>query len=241
MGCAPNVFPGGDVVQHFAQLIGIDLSPDMIDIARRQEIYDRLEVAEVTEWLHDPSLALGAPFREGRFPVIYGAHINVQDGQTVEQGDLLASWDPFTTPIITEVGGTVKFGDLVPGKTMQEKVDPVTGKSSRTVIESKSGEERPRVSIKDEDGKTADLPGATGNARYMLPVTSMLCLLAAATAMEYWPAGGLKRKLAALVMTLVLVPTLYFIGMDLHRLIFGAEEPVPPGEVSIDSGTLAQD
>ena len=36
--------------------------------------------------------------------------------------------------------------------------------------------------------------------------------------------------------TLVLVPTLYFIGMDLHRLIFGAEEPVPPGEVSIDSG-----
>jgi len=109
-----------------------------------------------------------------RFPVIYGAHINVQDGQPVEQGDLLASWDPFTTPIITEVGGTVKFGDLVPGKTMQEKVDPVTGKSSRTVIESKSGEERPRVSIKNEEGKTADLPGATGNARYMLPVGAIL-------------------------------------------------------------------
>jgi len=109
-----------------------------------------------------------------RFPVIYGAHINVQDGQTVDQGDLLASWDPFTTPIITEVGGTVKFGDLVPGKTMQEKVDPVTGKSSRTVIESKSGEERPRVSIKNEEGKTADLPGATGNARYMLPVGAIL-------------------------------------------------------------------
>ena len=109
-----------------------------------------------------------------RFPVIYGAHINVKDGQTVAQGDLLASWDPFTTPIITEVAGTVKFGDLVPGKTMQEKVDPVTGKSSRTVIESKSGEERPRISIKDEEGKTAALPGATGNARYMLPVGAIL-------------------------------------------------------------------
>jgi multidrug efflux pump subunit AcrB len=36
--------------------------------------------------------------------------------------------------------------------------------------------------------------------------------------------------------TLVLVPTLYFIGRDLHHLIFGAEEPLPPGEVSIDSG-----
>ena len=109
-----------------------------------------------------------------RFPVIYGAHINVQDGQPVEPGDLLASWDPFTTPIITEVGGTVKFGDLVPGKTMQEKVDPVTGKSSRTVIESKSGEERPRISIKDANGKTAALSGSTGNARYMLPVGAIL-------------------------------------------------------------------
>jgi len=109
-----------------------------------------------------------------RFPVIYGAHINVRDGQSVEQGDMLASWDPFTTPIITEVSGTVKFGDLVPGKTMQEKVDPVTGKSSRTVIESKSGEERPRISIKDEEGKTADLPSSKGNARYILPVGAIL-------------------------------------------------------------------
>jgi DNA-directed RNA polymerase subunit beta' len=50
----------------------------------------------------------------------------------MEPGDLLATWDPFTTPIITEVAGSVKFGDIIPGKTMQEKVDPVTGKSSRT-------------------------------------------------------------------------------------------------------------
>ena len=67
-----------------------------------------------------------------RFPVIYGAHIMVKDGEKVKAGDLLATWDPFTTPIITEVDGTVKFGDIVIGKTMQEKVDPVTGKSSRT-------------------------------------------------------------------------------------------------------------
>ena len=104
-----------------------------------------------------------------RCPVIYGAHIVVQNGQAVNPGDLLAVWDPFTTPIITEVDGTVKFGDLVPGKTIQEKVDPVTGKSSRTVIESKTAEERPRISIKGEDGKTAKLPKGSGMARYMLP------------------------------------------------------------------------
>jgi DNA-directed RNA polymerase subunit beta' len=41
-----------------------------------------------------------------RFPVIYGAHIRGgKEGQSVSPGDLLATWDPFTTPIITEVNG----------------------------------------------------------------------------------------------------------------------------------------
>ena len=109
-----------------------------------------------------------------RFPIIYGAHIVVTDRQKVKAGDLLATWDPFTTPIITEVGGTVKFGDIVLGKTFQEKVDPVTGKSSRTIIESKSAEVRPRISIKDETGKTAKLPGVSAMARYLLPISAIL-------------------------------------------------------------------
>lgn len=109
-----------------------------------------------------------------RFPVIYGAHIVVKKGGKVKAGDLLATWDPFTTPIITEVKGTVKFGDIVVGQTMQEKVDPVTGKSSRMIIESKSGEERPRISIKDKDGKTAKLPGSSGRARYLLPIDAIM-------------------------------------------------------------------
>ena len=109
-----------------------------------------------------------------RFPVIYGAHIEVKDGDQVKVGDLLATWDPFTTPIISEVDGTVKFGDVISGKTMQEKVDPVTGKSSRTIIESKSGEERPRISIKDSDGKTVKLPGSSEMAQYLLPINAIL-------------------------------------------------------------------
>jgi DNA-directed RNA polymerase subunit beta' len=111
-----------------------------------------------------------------RCRVIYGAHLLVQDGQEVKAGDLLAVWDPFTTPIITEVPGKVKFGDLVLGKSMQEKVDPVTGKSSRTVTESRTGEERPRISIKGEDGKTAKLPKSTSLARYPLPVDAILMI-----------------------------------------------------------------
>ena len=108
------------------------------------------------------------------FPVIYGAHIQVKDGSKVKAGDLLATWDPFTTPIISEVNGTVKFGDIVIGQTMQEKVDPVTGKSSHTIIESRSADERPRISIKDKDGKTAKLPGSAALARYVLPINAIL-------------------------------------------------------------------
>ena len=108
------------------------------------------------------------------FPVIYGAHLNIRDGQKVKAGDQLATWDPFTTPIITEVDGSVKFGDIVPGRTMQEKVDPVTGKSSQMIIESKSAEERPRISIKDKEGKTAKLPTSSGFARYILPINAIL-------------------------------------------------------------------
>lgn len=116
------------------------------------------------------------------YPVIYGAHIMVEDGQKVKgpdaetgkPGDLLATWDPFTTPIITELDGTVKFGDIVPGKTMKEKVDPVTGKSSRTIIEAKGTEVRPRISIKDKEGKTAKLSESSGMARYILPIGAVL-------------------------------------------------------------------
>ncbi len=108
------------------------------------------------------------------FPVIYGAHLNIRDGQKVKAGDQLATWDPFTTPIITEVDGAVKFGDIVQGRTMQEKVDPVTGKSSQMIIESKSAEERPRISIKDKEGKTAKLPTSSGFARYILPINAIL-------------------------------------------------------------------
>jgi DNA-directed RNA polymerase subunit beta' len=108
------------------------------------------------------------------FPIIYGAHLQVKDGSQVNAGDLLASWDPFTTPILSEVDGAIKFGDIIIGRTMQEKVDPVTGKSSHTIIESKNADERPRISIKDKDGKTAKLSETTGVARYILPINAIL-------------------------------------------------------------------
>ncbi len=111
-----------------------------------------------------------------RYPIIYGATLKVREDQKVEPSQVLAEWDPFTIPILTEVPGVVKFGDVVEGKTMQEKRDKVTGKISRVIVESRDMvDARPRISIKDPKGKTATLPGsATAKARYHLPVGAVI-------------------------------------------------------------------
>jgi DNA-directed RNA polymerase subunit beta' len=72
------------------------------------------------------------------------------------------------------VPGQVKFGDIIEGITMKEKVDPVTGKSSKVIVDYKDTEVRPRVSIKDKDGKTIRLPGSTSEARYFIPVDAII-------------------------------------------------------------------
>jgi DNA-directed RNA polymerase subunit beta' len=110
-----------------------------------------------------------------RYPIIYGAILKVQDGQSIKSGHILAEWDPFNIPILTEVPGEIKFGDILDGVTMQEKRDKVTGKISRVIVESRDIEARPRVSIKDSKGQTAKIPGsAKGRARYHLPLGAII-------------------------------------------------------------------
>jgi DNA-directed RNA polymerase subunit beta' len=108
-----------------------------------------------------------------RYVIVYGAKLKVAEGQRVEPDSLLAEWDPFTTPILTEVLGSIKFGDITEGQTMQEKLDPVTGKSSKVVVEFRESDVRPRISVKDEKGKTAKV-GEGGAARYFMPVGAIL-------------------------------------------------------------------
>ncbi len=84
-----------------------------------------------------------------RYPVVYGAKFKKKDGTKVKPGELIAEWDPYTVPILTEVGGTIKFGDI-DDKTMQEKVDERTGLSTRVIIDFRDPSVRPRISIKHD-------------------------------------------------------------------------------------------
>ena len=104
-----------------------------------------------------------------RYPLVYGAKLKKPDGAAVQAGELLAEWDPYTIPIITEISGSVKFGDILEGTTMEEKVDERTGLSTKVIVDFKDIDKRPRVSIKDDAGKTLRLPN-NAEARYMLPV-----------------------------------------------------------------------
>ncbi len=105
-----------------------------------------------------------------RYPLVYGANLLVPDGGPVKAGQTAAEWDPWSMPILTDVGGIVKFGDIIEDVTMQEQLDEVTGLSRKVVIESKDVELRPRISIKDPDNtkSTLKLPDGKAQARYIL-------------------------------------------------------------------------
>ncbi len=103
--------------------------------------------------------------------LVYGATLLAKEGQRLPAGTTVAEWDPFATPILTEVGGTVTFSDLVEGVSVIEKVDEVTGLSRKIVIESRAAELRPSITIVDpETGEPQKLGNIDLDARYLLPV-----------------------------------------------------------------------
>jgi DNA-directed RNA polymerase subunit beta' len=101
---------------------------------------------------------------EGReiatYQMVYGAHILVKDGAKVTEDDVLATWDPFTYAILSEVSGTVKFQDLKEGVTIEEEFDKISGNKNLVVKDSPDDKRQPRLEIKDGSKvlKTYNLP-----------------------------------------------------------------------------------
>ena len=83
-----------------------------------------------------------------RYSVPQGAFISIAEGKEVNKGEVFVRWDPYTSPILTEVKGRVKFEDMGEGKTMREELNPVTGVTERVVVEHKT-EYHPQIIILD--------------------------------------------------------------------------------------------
>jgi DNA-directed RNA polymerase subunit beta' len=110
-----------------------------------------------------------------RHKIVYGARVMVKEAQKVEKDTKLAEWEPFAMPLLSEVGGSVRFEDIIEGVTMSEVADEVTGLSRRTIIESRDPEARPRISIRDGKGDMKVL--ANGQpATYFLPQGAALAV-----------------------------------------------------------------
>jgi DNA-directed RNA polymerase subunit beta' len=96
----------------------------------------------------------------------YGATLLIRDGELVKAGQILATWDPHTRPIITEYAGRVRFENVEEGVTVAKQIDEVTGLSTLVVIDPKrrgvaqTKGLRPLVKLLDDEGKEVRLAGS---------------------------------------------------------------------------------
>ncbi|MDR1333276.1 MAG: DNA-directed RNA polymerase subunit beta' [Holosporales bacterium] len=111
------------------------------------------------------------------YKVPYGASLKVSAGENVKVGQVLAEWDPYTTPIICEAAGFAKFVDLVDGQSLREVVDETTGISSKVVVDWKQSATtasfRPMIAIVGDNGKPLVLANRA-EARYLLSIDSVI-------------------------------------------------------------------
>jgi len=108
-----------------------------------------------------------------RYKLPYGAVLQVNDGDEVTAGQVVANWDPHTHPIITEVAGVINFSEMSESMTVNKQTDDLTGVTSYEVIDpaERRGSARdlkPMIELMDKKGKQILLAGTDVPARYSL-------------------------------------------------------------------------
>jgi DNA-directed RNA polymerase subunit beta' len=116
-----------------------------------------------------------------RYKVPYGATITVEDNEAVQQGQVVATWDPHTHPVVTEVAGYLHFEDFVDGVTVTEQIDEFTGLTSVVVLDPKqrgtSGRDlRPMLKLVDENGREVCFANTDIPAVYALPAGAIVSM-----------------------------------------------------------------
>jgi DNA-directed RNA polymerase subunit beta' len=132
----------------------------------------------------------------------FGARLKVDEKSKIKRGDRIAEWDPYATPILTEVAGKAKFEDVVDGVSVREEFDEATGISSKVIIDwrstAKGADLRPSIVVLDGKGKPAKLSSG-GEARYTLPVGAILSIadgdsVTPGQDLARMPTGGAKTR-----------------------------------------------
>ncbi|GAB7082064.1 DNA-directed RNA polymerase subunit beta' [Megalodesulfovibrio paquesii] len=103
-----------------------------------------------------------------------GAKLHVHAGDQIRKGQILAEWDPFNEPFVSDVDGVVKFTDIIDGKTFQEKTDEITKMATQTIIEYRSTNFKPSIAVCDASGTPKPRPDSAIPAVFTLPVGAIL-------------------------------------------------------------------
>ena len=198
-----RTFHIGGAAQRGAEVSNVEASHDgVLQINNRNVVNNSMGVPVVMSRNCEMLLRDDKGRERARFRVPYGARLLADDGATVKRQAKLAEWDPYTLPIITERGGRVEYLDLLDGVTLVERVDEVTGLTSRVVVDykqaSKSVDLRPRLQLKDEKGEVLKLPNGA-EARYFLNPDSILSVengasVAAGDVLARIPREGSKTR-----------------------------------------------
>jgi DNA-directed RNA polymerase subunit beta' len=105
-----------------------------------------------------------------RLSVPYGATLVIEEGQAIEPGDQLFSWDPYSEPIVADAGGVLKFVDIIDDQTMREELDESTGRRQMTIIEDRDKKLHPTIQIRKKTKKGEKL------REFIVPVGAQLTI-----------------------------------------------------------------
>ena len=98
----------------------------------------------------------------------YGSTLYIKDGAEVKKGELICDWDPYNALIISEVGGKVKFENVIEGVTFKEESDEQTGFKEKVIVETRDRTKNPLIRITNEAGEVVK--------SYNLPVGSHIAV-----------------------------------------------------------------
>ena len=82
------------------------------------------------------------------YNIVVGSFLHVGDGEKITKGSVLAQWDPYNIPVLSEKGGTLVFKDMIPGVTVKRELDESSGRIATVVIEHKE-DLNPQVEVRD--------------------------------------------------------------------------------------------
>jgi DNA-directed RNA polymerase subunit beta' len=173
-----RTFHIGGAAQRGAEVSSVEASHDGVaSVRNRNVVINSSNVPVVMSRNCELVLTDDKGRERARFRVPYGARLLVDEGATVARGDKLAEWDPYTLPIITERNGKLEYLDLLEGVTLVERMDEVTGLTSKVVVDYKQNARgvdlRPRLQLKDANGEVVRLTNGS-DARYFLSPDSIL-------------------------------------------------------------------